>query len=137
LVQPRFTVTVAAVVSDDQGRVLLLKHVFRIGSGWGIPGGFIEKRENPEDALRRELAEEIGLELESAQLTLARTLKSLHQIEIIFRCKAKGVPTRKSLEIARYDWFAIDSLPKDISPDQRRVIERVMNMPGNAVTSRP
>src|SRR4051812_47414587 len=36
LVEPRFTVTAGAVVTDDQGRVLVLEHRFRAGSGWGI-----------------------------------------------------------------------------------------------------
>ena len=51
LVEPRFTVTAGAVVVDERGRVLLLNHVFRVGSGWGIPGGFMEKGEQPEEAL--------------------------------------------------------------------------------------
>ena len=38
LTQPRFRVTAGAVVCDERGRVLLLKHVLRKGSGWGVPG---------------------------------------------------------------------------------------------------
>src|SRR5436305_3816795 len=41
LVEPRFMVTAGAVVTDDKGRVLMLEHRFRAGSGWGIPGGFL------------------------------------------------------------------------------------------------
>ena len=54
LTQARFTVTAAVVATDERGRVLLLKHVFRGGSGWGIPGGFLEAGEQPEEAARRE-----------------------------------------------------------------------------------
>ncbi|MGI8655872.1 MAG: NUDIX domain-containing protein, partial [Pyrinomonadaceae bacterium] len=43
LVEPRFRVTAAAVVINEAREVLLLKHVLRKGSGWGIPGGFLEK----------------------------------------------------------------------------------------------
>ena len=60
----RFTVTAGAVIFNDKGEVLLLKHRFRAGSGWGLPGGFMETDEQPIDALRRELREEIGLEVE-------------------------------------------------------------------------
>ena len=73
---PRFAVTAGAVVTDARGRVLLLKHRFRPGSGWGMPGGFIEKDEQPEDALRRELREEVGLEIEHARLLTVRAFKS-------------------------------------------------------------
>ena len=65
LVEPRFTVTAGAVVQDEEGRVLLLHHRYRAGSGWGIPGGFLEKGEQPEEALRRELREEVGLEVDN------------------------------------------------------------------------
>ena len=64
LSHPRFAVTAGAIITDDSGRVLLLKHRFRPGTGWGMPGGFMEEGEQPEEALRRELREEIGLEVE-------------------------------------------------------------------------
>src|SRR5215210_8583768 len=99
LVEPRFTVTAGAVILDEEGRVLLLKHVFRAGSGWGIPGGFIERGEQPEEAIRRELREEIGLELEQTELAFVRTLKRPSQVEIIFRSRPRGETGAKSLEI--------------------------------------
>src|SRR5207245_10603617 len=60
--QSRFTVTVGAVLFDDAGRILLLDHVFRAYAGWGIRGGFGMKGENNEEALRRELREEVESE---------------------------------------------------------------------------
>jgi 8-oxo-dGTP diphosphatase len=127
LVEPRFTVTAGAVVVNEEGRVLLLEHRFRTGSGWGIPGGFIEKGEQPEEALRRELREEVGLELESAELVFIRTLKKPSQIEIIFRCRARGSTGRKNIEIKSAEWFALDHFPPQLSKDQRRLINRVLN----------
>ena len=55
LAHPRFAVTAGAVITDARGRVLLLKHRFRPGAGWGMPGGFLERGEQPDAALRREL----------------------------------------------------------------------------------
>src|SRR5215510_8052703 len=86
LFNARFSATAGAIVMDDSGRLLLLKHVFRAGSGWGIPGGFIHAGEQPEEAVRRELREEVGLELESAKLVFIRTLKTVRQIEVLFLC---------------------------------------------------
>jgi len=80
LVEPRFTVTAGAVVEDEEGRILLLNHVFRKGSGWGIPGGFLSPGEQPEEALRRELREETGMEVETARLAFVRTLKRPRQV---------------------------------------------------------
>src|SRR5947209_12816960 len=81
LTQARFTVTAGAVIVDAENRVLLLRHVFRVREAWGIPGGFIKNGEQPEDAIRRELREETGLELESAEIAFARTLKRAGQVE--------------------------------------------------------
>lgn len=124
--ESRFTVTVGAIVLDSRGRILLLHHRFRPGSGWGIPGGFIHPREQPEDALRRELREEVGFEIESASVAFVRTLQKYRQVEIIFRCVPGGNPLAQSFEINRADWFDLDSLPAALSDDQRGLIERAL-----------
>ena len=125
--QSRFTVSAGAVVVDDRGRVLLLKHVFRTGTGWGVPGGFIEEGEQPEAAIRRELFEETGLELERADFAFARTLERINHVEIIFRCKPRGLATARSLEIKDLAWFARDMLPGDLGSDQHLIIKRALS----------
>jgi 8-oxo-dGTP diphosphatase len=120
----RFTVTAGAMIFDEDGRILLLDHVFRPDSGWGVPGGFLSKGEQPEAALRRELREEIGIEVEDVEMLFARTLPRQRQIEIYFRAKAIGRPEPCSFEIKSADWFLVDDLPAELSKDQRRLIER-------------
>src|SRR5215210_6581120 len=129
LTQPRFTVTAGAVVSDERGRVLLLRHVLRKGSGWGMPGGFLVAGEQPEEAIRRELREETGLELDSVELVLVRTLADVHQVEVIFRCRMRAAALEgleTGFEIDRAEWFARDALPPGLGADQRRLIERAL-----------
>ena len=125
LAEPRFMVTVGAIVLDETGRVLLLQHEFRTGSGWGIPGGFLERGEQPLEALRRELREEIGVELGAAKLVHVRTLKRPQQVEIHFRCRLREGSARaqpQSIEINRVGWFDVGALPPELSSDQRRII---------------
>jgi 8-oxo-dGTP pyrophosphatase MutT (NUDIX family) len=50
---------VAGAVFDDQGRLLLVKH--RYNPGWRLPGGGVDRGEPPQDAILRELREEVGL----------------------------------------------------------------------------
>lgn len=50
-----------AVLVDDDERVLLVRFEFPAGTRWALPGGGIEPGETTEAALRRELAEEVGL----------------------------------------------------------------------------
>ncbi len=129
LTQPRFAVTAGAVVSDEGGRVLLLRHVLRRGSGWGIPGGFLNAGEQPEEAIRRELREETGLELDGVELAFVRSLPHVRQIEIIFRGRMSAAAfggLTKNFEIDRAEWFARDALPEGLGRDQRRLIEQAL-----------
>jgi ADP-ribose pyrophosphatase YjhB (NUDIX family) len=130
--QRRFTATVGAMIFDDQGRVLLLEHSFRPDSAWGLPGGFLNKGEQPEAALRRELREEIGIEVEDVEIVLARTLSIPGQIEIYFRARAIGEPEPCSFEIKGASWFSIDDLPPELSKDQRRLIQRALAVSENS-----
>jgi ADP-ribose pyrophosphatase YjhB (NUDIX family) len=125
LAEPGFMVTVSAVVIDDGGRVMLLNHEFRAGSGWGIPGGFIEAGEQPLDALRREMREEVGVELDTVELLSVCTLKHTQQVEIHYRCRLREreTATPQSIEINRVGWFDADALPPELSADQRRIIK--------------
>ena len=121
---PRFTVTAGAIVFNDSGQVLLLKHRFRAGSGWGLPGGFLEAGEQPIDALRRELREEIGLEVKDAVVFAARSFRKPQQVEVLFLCRANGSVRPQNLEIERAEWFSLKSLPEGLPKDQRRFVER-------------
>ena len=123
----RFAVTAGAVITDDRGRVLLLKHRFRPGSGWGIPGGYTNKGEQPEDTLRRELREEIGLELKDVSLLTTRTFRKPQQVEIIFVCHAVGNPERLNYEIQKAEWLSLDQIPKSLPKDQLELIKRVLD----------
>lgn len=126
LAHSRFTATAGAVIIDDSGRVLLLKHRFRPGSGWGIPGGFIEAGEQPEEALRRELLEEIDLELDFPRVLLVRSLARPRQIEIIYSGRPRGTPEPQGMEIKEAAWFSPDALPTGLSADQRELISLAM-----------
>jgi 8-oxo-dGTP diphosphatase len=126
LTESRFTVTTGVVITDERGRVLLLQHRFRPGSGWGIPGGFLQSGETPEAAIRRELREEIGLEVCQLELAFVRALERYNQIELIFCCDPNSDFSPQSREIHRAEWFSLNALPANLSDDQRNLIERAL-----------
>jgi len=54
-------VSVAAIVTNDRGEILLVNSPWR---GWEYPGGLIEPGETFREALKREVREEAGVEIE-------------------------------------------------------------------------
>lgn len=123
-IEPTFTCSAAGIISNDEGCVLLLDHVLRPASGWGIAGGFLNEGEQAEAALRREISEETGLELTDIKLYRVRTLK--RHIEIIFTAKSSGHPQVKSREIREARWFAIDKMPGEMSLQQQFMIRAAL-----------
>jgi mutator protein MutT len=66
------------VIQNDNGEILLLRRSFTapwMPNKWCLPGGNVEKDETTEEALLRELSEEIGLEANEQNLSLLRVVK--------------------------------------------------------------
>lgn len=118
--QQKFTVSAAAVISNESGEVLLLNHVLRPYSGWGLPGGFLTAGEQPEQAIRREIREETGIELRDLEMFRIRTLG--RHVEMLFSAIAVGDPVVMSREILELGWFDIESMPEQMSGAQKNLI---------------
>lgn len=123
--QKKFTVSVAAIIFNNKGELLLLNHILRPKFNWGIPGGFINHGEQPEDALRRELREETGIELEKVRMIRVRTIN--RHIEILFQAEGKGKAEVKSHEISDVGWFRADNLPERLSEVQKVIIQNFLD----------
>lgn len=123
-IQATFTSSAAGIITNDRGEVLLLDHVLRPKSGWGVPGGFLDKGEPAEDALRREIKEETGLDITHVELYRVRTIR--RHIEVIFTARATGEPQVQSREIIAAKWFAVDDIPKEMSLRQHFMIRAAL-----------
>ena len=124
--QQKFTVSVAAIIINENEEILLLDHIFRSSLSWGIPGGFVNRGEQPEDALKRELREETGLELHDIKLFRVRTIN--RHIEILFRAQATGKAEVKSREIKALAWFKIDKIPEQMNEEQKSVVKNILQI---------
>ena len=124
-VQFKFTVSAAGIITNEKGEVLLLDHYLRPDSGWGVPGGFMEKGEQPEAAFRREIREETGLEVRDVEIHRVRTLG--RHIEVIYTAQATGEAQAISREIRESRWFAPEDVPKEMSRDQQFLVQKALS----------
>lgn len=107
------------VVVDPRGRALLGRraHEPRVGL-WDVLGGFLEPGERPEDGLRRELLEEIGVEC-----TVGRYLGGFVDtygdepgegdatLNLAYECRLGNGEPRAADDVSELAWFAPAGLP--------------------------
>jgi 8-oxo-dGTP diphosphatase len=113
--------TVSAIITDAQGEnFLLARRKFEPFQGyWDIPGGFLALGESLEDGLRRELSEELEIEI--------RIIESLGSypdiygedstptINIFYLATiVEGIPTAKS-DVSQVRWFNRNEVPSNIA----------------------
>jgi 8-oxo-dGTP diphosphatase len=110
IVRPRFRMAVAAMIFDEQGRILLFKHTYRKFE-WGIPAGGLEHREQPERAIIREFFEETGMQIEVQKLLTAESAKEDHHVSLVYLCKIVSGTFKASLEISEMKYFDVNDLP--------------------------
>lgn len=110
LTQPKFNAGVSALVFDAQGRVLLFKHTYRKFE-WGIPGGGLEYKEQPTDAIVREFHEETGMKIEIEKLLRVSSAREFPHLSIVYLCKITGGEFKPSHEISEMKYFDQGDLP--------------------------
>lgn len=111
LVRPKFLVAVAALIFDEQGRILLFKHTYRKFQ-WGIPAGGLEYREQPADAILREFYEETRMQIKIKKMLTAVSAKEDHGVSLIYLCKIVSGEFKPSLEISEMKYFDVNALPQ-------------------------
>jgi 8-oxo-dGTP diphosphatase len=83
----------ACVLLDGEGEILIAKRPEGrpLAGLWEFPGGKMEPGEAPEDALIRELAEELGIEIATADLTpltfVSHAYPDFHLLMPLFLCR--------------------------------------------------
>ena len=103
---------VKAILIDD-GRVLLVQHTYG-PRRWELPGGALHRRETPLDGVRREIREELGVDLADATLIAIGSAGRRHvkrPVSVFAAEIGAQAPVPDEREIARAQWFAPEALP--------------------------
>jgi 8-oxo-dGTP pyrophosphatase MutT (NUDIX family) len=113
------------LLSDEHGRVLLVRHTYGDRRAWELPGGWVERHEEPIEAARRETREELGADVTDWQRVGA--VGGLWHFKrerlAFFRTRwPGGEPRVDPVEIAEAAWFDPDHLPDRLGVGTRAVL---------------
>lgn len=118
-----FMPSVAALIRDAEGRILLVRHV---EGRWMLPGGAVDPGERPAEAMRRECREEAGVDVEPRRIagvfggpeyriTYANGDEAMWVVTVFEAELVRGEPHAGDDETIDTGWFApaeIDALPQ-------------------------
>ena len=112
---------VAAIIIDDDKVFATQRGYGEFKDGWEFPGGKIDKGETPEEALVREIKEELDTEIEVINLldTIEYDYPNFHLSMDCFICKIRsGTLVLKEHEAAKWltkeELYSVDWLPADL-----------------------
>lgn len=143
VVAPRHAVGAVGVVFDREGRVLLVEHAFRTDFPWGLPGGWVEPGEEPGAAVKRELREELGLDVAVGELVecavVGRVRTSTHPVHLglAYACELTSAAGQLSIEALAVAWIDPLNPGRPLSPFQRAAIANASSRRGAIVSPSP
>jgi 8-oxo-dGTP diphosphatase len=128
------TIVVAAAVIVEKGRVLLTQRKVgaHLAGAWEFPGGKVEEGEDPRDALRRELGEELGVEAtvgEILDVTFHRYDDADKAVLLLFfeAARTASSPAPRAIDVAAFEWAGEGALdPARFPPADVAVLKKVL-----------
>lgn len=125
--------TVGALIFNPEGKVFLMRSP-KWHNKYVVPGGHVELGEKVEEALKREVKEETGLDVYEIKFLNFQDVifdklfwKKRHFIFLDFACKTKTVNVVLNAEGSEYDWFSLkEALRLPLNPYTRVAIKEYL-----------
>ena len=122
-----FRVSVYAIIFE-RGKVLLAHR--RDIDWWNLPGGGMESGETVEEAMKREVHEETGLEVAIEKLVGVYSKPQKDEVVLALRCRAVGGTLTATEESRECRFFDPDTMPINTLPKHRqRVMDALSDLP--------
>ncbi|MGC1123016.1 MAG: NUDIX hydrolase [Candidatus Methanofastidiosia archaeon] len=133
---PETPIPAVGVIIYDKGKVLIIKRAFEPSAHrWSIPGGAVEVGESVRDAARREVAEELGLDIKLRDVV--EVLDNIvykgecikyHYVLIDFWADVRGGILRPNRECLDVRWVYENELDRfDLTQGARKAIQKVFD----------
>lgn len=124
------TLGAQGLIVDDASRVLLIRHGYR--PGWHFPGGGVERGEEIEEALARELFEETGTVITQPAKLIGiyshfDDYPGDHIVLFMVRYWRRDTVPKPNAEIAEQRFFALDELPEGLAPGAHRRLKEIFD----------
>lgn len=114
-------VATGAIITNAQDQILMVKRAIEPHQGmWDFPGGFSEPYEHPEETIKREILEELGVpaRVKSFFAILGPNQyeykgKVNYPIDIFYQIEVLDSTLVPQDDIAGFEWFDIENLPPE------------------------
>lgn len=122
--------TATAIVMHKNKILLTKRNNMPFMGWWDLPGGFLNRGEHPEDGIRRELKEELGLKVNLKDLlgiypgTYPSTFEPFHILSVVYVAEplTKNLRVLDKAELKGFQWFSKKEMPKKIAFDSNQII---------------
>jgi 8-oxo-dGTP diphosphatase len=126
-------VTAAIIVRENRVLVARRKPGGKMSGYWEFPGGKLDPSESPEDCLKREIEEELGIRdllIHRHFITTLHTYPFAAIELMVFLCTSKTVP-RSSEAHDAIEWATLDELQKYTwAPADLPAVQKLISDPG-------
>lgn len=132
---PRVLAATVVVFTDDQGRVLLVEQGYREGpTNWALPGGGLEDDEPPRVGARREVLEEIALNVDPGRLLAVNWHPATDRPPLVVYVFDGGVLSDDRItkirlldgELTRFGFFTVEEAEPLLRESAHREIEAAL-----------
>ncbi|MCR5108352.1 MAG: NUDIX domain-containing protein [Lachnospiraceae bacterium] len=110
---PVFNTAVSMIVTNEsKDRIMLIKQYGR--DRFILVAGYVNKGEDAEDAVKREIMEELGLKVKSMSFNHSRYFKPSNTLMLNFTAVVDEGEPKPNNEVDHYEWFSPDEARENI-----------------------